>query len=91
MSQTAQFSQLQQITTMTATQSQLLASQQMLGASSLVGRSVTYGGADNLDVSGIVKSARFTTDGPVLHVGDTDVPLTSVKEVTGGASTSAGA
>ncbi len=81
MSQTAQFTQLEKLTTLTDTQTQLLSSQQLLGASSLVGRTVSYGGPNNLDVTGVVSSARFTTDGPVLHVGDTDVPLASVKEV----------
>lgn len=87
MSQTAQFTSVEKLTTLATAQTSMLASQNFLSASSMVGRTVTYPGPDNSDVTGIVTSARFSTDGPVLRVGDVDVPLTSVKEVTATAPT----
>jgi flagellar basal-body rod modification protein FlgD len=81
MSQTAQFTQVEKLTALADTQSSLLTAQNFLSASALVGRTVSYNGPDNTDVSGVVTSARFSADGPVLRVGDFDVPLTSVLEV----------
>jgi flagellar basal-body rod modification protein FlgD len=81
MSQTAQFTQVEKLTALADTQSSLLTAQNFLSASALVGRTVSYNGPDNTDVSGVVTSARFSADGPVLRVGDADVPLTSVLEV----------
>jgi flagellar basal-body rod modification protein FlgD len=82
MAQTAQFTSVEKLTTLTEGQTSMLAASNFQAASSMVGRTVTYPGADNVDVTGVVSSARFSTDGPVLRVGDKDVPLTSVKEVT---------
>ena len=53
------------------------------GASSLVGRTVTYTGADGGEVSGQVGSVRFTGTGPLLGVDGTEVPLDQVVTVTG--------
>ena len=82
MSQTAQFQQVQSLTSLTSTQTQLLSAQRMLSASSMVGKTVSYPGSDNTEVTGVVTAARFSSDGPVLRVGDTDVPLSSVVAVT---------
>jgi flagellar basal-body rod modification protein FlgD len=82
MSQTAQFTSVEKLTTLADTQAAMLSSQQLLGASSLVGKTVSYPGPDGTDVSGVVTSAQLSTDGPVLRVGDASVPLTSVKEVS---------
>lgn len=82
MSQTAQFTSVEKLTALAEGQTAMVTASQFQAASSLVGRTVTFPGADNVDVTGVVSSARFSTDGPVLRVGDKDVPLTSVKEVT---------
>ena len=82
MAQTAQFTSVEKLTTLAESQTAMLQAQNFQSASSMVGRTVTYAGKDNKDVTAVVSSARFSTDGPVLYVGDTDVPLTSVKEVT---------
>lgn len=81
MAQTAQFTMVESMQQMAKESSALLAAQQMSSASGLIGRSVTYPGTDNLDHTGVVTAARISTDGVVLRIGDTDVPLTSVKEV----------
>jgi flagellar basal-body rod modification protein FlgD len=53
----------------------------MLGATSLVGRTVTYPGPDGLDLTGVVRSATISGSNPTVKVGNTDVPLSSVREV----------
>jgi flagellar basal-body rod modification protein FlgD len=60
----------------------------MLGASSLVGRTVTYTGTDGREATGVVTSASFTGSSPTVKVGNTDVPLSSVKEVRSTSGTS---
>src|SRR3954465_1060765 len=82
MSQTAQFTSVEKLTTLADSQTAMLSSQNLLSASSLVGKTVSYPGPDGTDVSGVVTSAQLSTDGPVLRLGDANVPLTSVKEVS---------
>jgi flagellar basal-body rod modification protein FlgD len=82
MSQTAQFQQVESLDSMSTTQTQLLSAQQMMSASSMVGKTVSYPGSDGMDATGVVTAARFSSDGPVLRVGDKDVPLSSVLQVT---------
>ena len=81
LAQTAQFTQVEKLTQLARDQQDLVKVQQMLGASSMVGRSITYAGPTGADVTGVVSSATFTGSSPTLRVGNTDVPLSSVKEV----------
>ena len=81
LAQTAQFTQVEKLSELAKAQEALVSSQLMLSASSLVGRSVTYTGADGVAVTGVVSSATFGGSSPTLKVGNTDVPLSSVKEV----------
>ena len=81
LTQTAQFTQVEKLGAIAKSQESLLSAQLMLGASNLVGRTVTYVGADGADVTGVVSSATFGGSNPVLRIGNTDVPLSSVKEV----------
>lgn len=81
LAQTAQFTSLEKLSAVATQTADSLAVERMLSASSLVGRTVTYAGPAGSDVSGVVSSARFTPDGPVLRVGAVDVPLAQVKEV----------
>jgi flagellar basal-body rod modification protein FlgD len=78
LAQTAQFTQVEklgQIATM-------MQAQQLIGASNLVGRTVTYQDADGASQTGVVTSAKLNGDsGPTLKVGNTDVQLSKVTEV----------
>jgi flagellar basal-body rod modification protein FlgD len=78
LAQTAQFTQvqkLQQIATM-------MQAQQLIGASALVGRTVTYQDADGASQTGVVTKTKLNGDSePTLTVGNTDVPLSKVTEV----------
>jgi flagellar basal-body rod modification protein FlgD len=81
MAQTAQFTQVEKLSQLAEEQKSLVAAQLQLSASNLVGRTVTYPGPDGVDVTGVVQSATFGGSSPTLRVGNTDVPLSSVKEV----------
>jgi flagellar basal-body rod modification protein FlgD len=81
LAQTAQFTQVEKLGQMAQEQQNLVKAQMMLTASGMVGRAITYPGPDGADVTGVVSSATFTGSTPTLRVGNTDVPLSSVKEV----------
>ncbi len=82
MAQTAQFTMVEKLEELAKTNSQLLASQQVVGTSALLGRSVTYLGSDGTTATGVVTAANFGgTDGPTLRVGDKDVPLARITKV----------
>lgn len=83
MSQEAQFSQLSAMQSMEAEQKLLLTSVQSAQAAGLIGQHITaINPAGGNDVSGVVTSVKLGTDGPTLLLGNTEVPLSSVKEVT---------
>ena len=82
LAQTAQFTSLEKLGAVADQTSQALAAQMAFGASSLVGRSVTYLDADGLtEVAGTVDLVRFTPAGPVLTVGGAEVPISSLVTV----------
>lgn len=81
MAQTAQFTTVEKLEEVAKLNTELLAAQRVLGASSMLGRTVSYTDAAGNDVSGVVGSARMTADGTVLKVGTAEVPLSSVREV----------
>jgi len=82
LAQTAQFTSLEKLDAVAQQTSQALAAQMAFGASTLAGRSVTYLGEDGVtEVTGTVDSVRFTATGPVLSVGDAEVPISSVTSV----------
>jgi flagellar basal-body rod modification protein FlgD len=83
MSQTAQFTQVEKLDDIAKANTAMLAAQNLFATSGLVGRTVTYTGADGTDVSGVVSAAVFTATGPVLKVGPdaTEVPVSAVKEI----------
>ncbi|HWH01302.1 MAG TPA: flagellar hook capping FlgD N-terminal domain-containing protein [Pilimelia sp.] len=81
LAQTAQFTQVEKLAELVAEQKNVAAGQLMLSASNLIGRTVTYPGPNGADVTGVVQSATFAGSTPTLRVGNTDVPLSSVKEV----------
>jgi flagellar basal-body rod modification protein FlgD len=83
LAQTAQFTSLEKLEQVADQSAQAFSAQMAFGASSLVGRTVTYTGADGGEVSGQVGSVRFTGTGPLLGVDGTEVPLDQVVTVTG--------
>jgi flagellar basal-body rod modification protein FlgD len=107
LAQTAQFTSLEKLEAVADQSAQALSAQMAFGATSLVGRTVSYtepatssatgdtstgstdgsagtGGSTGTDTpaTGVVQSVRFTPDGPLLTVGDVEIPLSAVLSVT---------
>ena len=82
LAQTAQFNMLEQLQEISKQSAQLVADEGSRTAASMLGRKVTYTDADGKEASGVVSGARLDPDGAVLMVGETKVPLSSVKQVT---------
>jgi len=88
--QTAQFTMVEKLDDLTNQNAELLSSQRALGSAALIGRAVTYTGPDGMPASGTVTAVGLTSSGLVLHVGDAEVPLSSVTEVSAPSGTDAG-
>jgi flagellar basal-body rod modification protein FlgD len=86
LAQTAQFTTVEKLTDLATVEQNLLNAQLQLGASNLIGKTVTYADKDGKAQTGVVTSAKFFTGGPpTLHVGDTDIALASVTEISNAA------
>ncbi|MFC5997323.1 flagellar hook assembly protein FlgD [Quadrisphaera sp. GCM10027208] len=81
LAQTAQFTMVETLEEMASTNAELLSANRMLGASSLVGREVTYHDDAVGEVSGTVSGARFDAAGAVLTIGDVQVPMARVTAI----------
>jgi len=79
--QTAQFQMVQNLQQLAAQNLQMLSEQQASSAISLVGRNISYTDSKGDTQTGLVDSVRLSSTGPVLTIGDTDVPLSSVTEI----------
>jgi flagellar basal-body rod modification protein FlgD len=86
LAQTAQFTQVQKLGQIET----LMQSQQLIGASNLVGKTVTFQDANGDSQTGTVTSAKLNGDSsPILKVGNTDVELSRVTEVQNAAAATA--
>lgn len=90
LAQTAQFTSLEKLEEVATQSAQAYSAQMAFGASSLVGRTVTYTDADGTEVSGTVSSVRFGPTGPMLGVDDVEVALGQVTAVQAGDAPAAG-
>jgi flagellar basal-body rod modification protein FlgD len=78
LAQTAQFTQVERLGDIAS----MMKSQRMIGASSLVGKSVQYMDANGAQLSGVISAAKLNGDSePMLRIGNTDVLLSKVMEV----------
>jgi flagellar basal-body rod modification protein FlgD len=79
MAQTAQFTQVEKLEDMIG----MLQAQRMIGTSSLIGKSVSYLDETGAMQTGVVTSAKLNGDSePTLKVGNMDVQLSKVTEIT---------
>ena len=67
--QMAQFSQLEQTTNMAKVNTELVAQQSGARAVALLGRTVTYPGADGVPTAGVVEKVEWSAGIPSLTVG----------------------
>jgi flagellar basal-body rod modification protein FlgD len=79
--QMAQFSALDQSTSLVKEMALLRADQQNLSASGMLGRNVTVEDAKGLPVTGQVNAIENSADGPVLVIDNVRYPLSSVQRV----------
>jgi flagellar basal-body rod modification protein FlgD len=78
LAQTAQFTQVEKLGQI----ADMMQAQQLIGASALVGRTVTYQDANGATQTGVVTTVKLNGDSePTLLVGNTDVQLSKVTEV----------
>jgi len=78
LAQTAQFTQVEKLGEI----ADMMQAQQLIGASALVGRTVTYQDANGASVTGVVTKTKLNGDSqPTLVVGNMDVQLSKVTEV----------
>jgi flagellar basal-body rod modification protein FlgD len=86
LSQSAQFTALEKMQSVSDQTAQLVALQVAFGASSMVGRTVSYPASDGTTTSGVVSSVRFEANGPVLQVNGEDVAVASVRSIGDGST-----
>lgn len=79
--QMAQFTSLDQSTSLVKEMALLRADQQNLTASGMLGRNVTVEDVDGLPVTGQVTAIENSSDGPVLMIDGVRYPLSSVQRV----------
>jgi flagellar basal-body rod modification protein FlgD len=86
LAQSAQFTALEKMQSVSDQTAQLVALQVAFGASSMVGRTVSYPAEDGSTTSGVVSSVRFEATGPVLQVNGEDVAVASVRSIGDGST-----
>ncbi len=79
--QTAQFTSVEKLDEMSKLTTEMVLMQRLSQAGSMVGRTVAYTDQNGAAQSGVVSSATLNPGGPVLRVGDADVPIADVTEV----------
>jgi flagellar basal-body rod modification protein FlgD len=84
LAQSAQFTALEKMQEVADQTSQLVALQVAFGATSMVGQTVAYPGADGNLTTGVVNSVRFEATGPVLQVNGEDVHFAGVQSLGDG-------
>jgi flagellar basal-body rod modification protein FlgD len=74
-SQTTQLAMMEQLTSLSSTQTQGFALQMRAAASELIGKQVSYLGDDGSTVSGVVDSVSFSGQIPTVTVGSDQISL----------------
>jgi flagellar basal-body rod modification protein FlgD len=87
----SEFSMVQSMNQVSSQMASLYGSQEMQQATDLIGKNITYTDGNGDSASGVVSAASPGTAGAaVVRVGDTQVSLSSISEVTAAADASAG-
>ncbi|MGI5236658.1 flagellar hook capping FlgD N-terminal domain-containing protein [Dactylosporangium sp. CA-139066] len=82
LAQTAQFTTVEKLNDLASVQQSLLTAQLQLGASNLIGKTVSYADKDGKVQTGVVTAAKFDGTTPTLRVGDADIAVSDVKEIS---------
>nr|WP_281363772.1 flagellar hook capping FlgD N-terminal domain-containing protein [Nocardioides daedukensis] len=89
LAQTAQFNALEQMTKVAEASATGLSMQMAFGASGLVGKDVTYLTSEGTSATGQVSGVTFSSDGPLLDIGGTSIPLAQIQSVVQAAAAAA--
>jgi flagellar basal-body rod modification protein FlgD len=81
LAQTAQFTTVEKLTSLENEMKSSLTANLTLTAAALIGHEVKYADSNSEQHTGVVSGVKLTADGPLMHVGDIDVPLAAVLEV----------
>ena len=80
MQQTSQFTQVETLQKPVQSQNTIMGYQQMSTATDLIGKSVTAL-VDGVRTTGVVERVQVSSSGPILVMGDQQIPLTEVVSV----------
>ncbi|MGQ0632755.1 MAG: flagellar hook capping FlgD N-terminal domain-containing protein [Sporichthyaceae bacterium] len=83
MAQTAQFTQVEKLEEIAAAIAESLSAQSLSTVSALLGRTVSYLGADGVEISGVVTGASFSPVGALVSIGGdgTAIPVGDITAV----------
>jgi flagellar basal-body rod modification protein FlgD len=81
MAQTAQFTMVEKLENMDTTTKASNTNQRLALATGLIGKQITYNSGDAGMKTGLVTSARVTSDGTLLRVGTTEITLDMIDTV----------
>jgi flagellar basal-body rod modification protein FlgD len=84
LAQTAQFSMVEKLNDIASSGTAQTSAQQQLAAATMIGKNVAWS-VDGQSGSGLVTSAKFTSDGAVVVVGGNTVRLADVTEIAAAA------
>jgi flagellar basal-body rod modification protein FlgD len=88
MAQTAQFTMVENLQKISAYEQHVLGYTQMNLAAGLIGKEVVALDPETeQEITGVVGDVRVTIDGPLLEIGDAEVPLTNLIRVVAPAAT----
>lgn len=89
LAQTAQFNALEQMTAVAEQTAAMVGYQAAFGATSMIGKDITYADETGASVSGLVSGVRFDPTGPILTVDGVDVPMNNVLSISAPTPTTA--
>ncbi|MDQ0261025.1 flagellar hook assembly protein FlgD [Sinomonas atrocyanea] len=81
--QTTQLSMMEKLTQLATDSAQGLSMQQRAAAAALIGKAVTYLGADGSAAVGTPSSVSYTGSAPTVTIGGASVPLDAITGLTG--------
>ena len=80
--ESAQFTTLEVLQKLQASQAEMATFQSTLLSSGLIGKTVTATGSDGKEVTGLVSSARVVAGQAYIVVNDTSLPVSSVSKIS---------
>lgn len=88
--QTSQFTQVEALQRVSEQQQQLLGLSQAGIATDMIGQEITAEDPEGEEISGVVQAVRFTEEGPLLDLGDAQVPLQAATGLAASTAPTAG-